>query len=106
MSWFVSIWMSLRCAVRIWLWITVRNYCEISFSNIPVGVEIYNKDGILIDLNSNDMEIFGVKDKSSTLGVNFYENPNVPSDIRERVKIEDEFDFSQDYEFSNVKRLL
>ena len=36
------------------------------------------------------------------LGVNFYENPNVPSDIRERVKIEDEFDFSQDYEFSNV----
>ena len=48
------------------------------------------------------MEIFGVKDKSSTIGVNFYENPNVPSDIRERVKVEDELDFSQDYEFSNV----
>ena len=72
------------------------------FSNIPVGVEIYNKDGILIDLNNKDMEIFGVKDKSSTIGVNFYENPNVPSDIRERVKVEDELDFSQDYEFSNV----
>ena len=41
-------------------------------------------------------------DKSSTIGVNFYENPNVPSDIRERVKVEDELDFSQDYEFSNV----
>lgn len=72
------------------------------FSNIPVGVEIYNKDGILIDLNNKDMEIFGVKDKSSTIGVNFFENPNVPSDIRERVKVEDELDFSQDYEFSNV----
>ena len=48
------------------------------------------------------MEIFGVKDKSSTIGVNFYENPNVPSDIRERVKVEDELDFLQDYEFSNV----
>ena len=47
------------------------------FSNIPVGVEIYNKDGILIDLNNKDMEIFGVKDKLSTLGVNFYENPAV-----------------------------
>jgi len=33
------------------------------FSNIPVGVEIYNKDGILIDLNNKDMEIFGVKDE-------------------------------------------
>ena len=72
------------------------------FSNIPVGVEIYDKDGILIDLNNKDLEIFGVKDKSETLGVNFFENPNVPLDIRERVKLEDELDFSQDYEFSNV----
>lgn len=72
------------------------------FSNIPVGVEIYNKEGVLIDLNNKDLEIFGVKDKTETLGVNFFENPNVSLDIRERVKVEDELDFSQDYEFSNV----
>lgn len=72
------------------------------FSNIPVGVEFYDKDGFLIDLNNKDLEIFGVKDKASTLGVNFYDNPNVPMDIRERVKIEDELDFSQDYEFASI----
>ena len=48
------------------------------------------------------MEIFGVTDKADTIGVNFFENPNVPLDIRERVKVEDELDFSQDYEFANV----
>ncbi len=72
------------------------------FFNIPVGVEIYDKNGILIDLNNKDMEIFGVTDKADTIGVNFFENPNVPLDIRERVKVEDELDFSQDYEFANV----
>lgn len=53
------------------------------FFNIPVGVEIYDKNGILIDLNNKDMEIFGVTDKADTIGVNFFENPNVPLDIRE-----------------------
>ena len=72
------------------------------FSNIPVGIEIYDKDGYLIDLNNRDLEIFGVKDKANTIGVNFYENPNVPVDIRERAQVEDELDFSQDYEFTKI----
>ena len=72
------------------------------FSNIPVGIEIYDKDGFLIDLNNRDLEIFGVKDKANTVGVNFYQNPNVPLDIRERVQVEDELDFSQDYEFTKI----
>jgi len=72
------------------------------FTNIPVGVEFYDKDGVLLDLNNKDMEIFGVKDKAATVGVNFFENPNVSQDIRERVRMEDNLDFSQDYEFANV----
>lgn len=72
------------------------------FSNIPVGIEIYDKDGYLIDLNNRDLEIFGVKNKANTIGVNFYENPNVPMDIRERMQVEDELDFSQDYEFTKI----
>lgn len=72
------------------------------FSNIPVGVEIYSRDGVLLDLNTKDLEIFGVR-KEDAVGLNFFENPNVPQDIRERVRVEDELDFSQDYEFSNVR---
>ncbi|WP_044262329.1 sensor histidine kinase [Bacteroides timonensis] len=73
------------------------------FSNIPVGVEIYDKDGCLIDLNNKDLEIFGIAGKKDVLGVNFYENPNVPIDIRERMRVEDELDFSQDYEFAGIR---
>lgn len=67
------------------------------FANIPAGVELYDKDGYLLDLNNWDMETFGVKDKADVIGVSFFENPNVPLEIRERVRNEDLVDFRLNY---------
>ena len=72
------------------------------FANIPAGVEIYDKDGYLIDLNNKDIEIFGVKDKSVTLGVNIFDNPNIPQNIRDRIRNEDLVDFPLNYSFDQV----
>lgn len=72
------------------------------FANIPAGIEIYDKDGYLTDLNNKDIEIFGVKDKSAVIGVNFFENPNVPQEIRDRVRNEDLVDFRLNYSFEQV----
>ena len=72
------------------------------FANIPAGVEIYDKDGYLLDLNNKDLEIFGVIDKSDVIGVNFFENPNVPQEIRDRVRNEDLVDFRLNYCFEHV----
>lgn len=72
------------------------------FANIPAGVEIYDKDGYLIDLNTKDIEIFGLNDKSDALGLNFFDNPNVPLEIRERVRNEDLVDFRLNYSFEQV----
>lgn len=72
------------------------------FANIPAGVEIYDKDGYLLDLNNKDLEIFGVVDKSDVLGVNFFENPNVPQVMRDRVRDEDLVDFRLSYSFERV----
>lgn len=73
------------------------------FSNIPVGVEIYDKNGYLVDLNNKDLEIFGVKDKEDVIRVNFFENPNVSGDIRERVRHEDDVDFRVNYSFERAR---
>ena len=72
------------------------------FANIPAGVEIYDKDGYLIDLNNKDLEIFGVVNKSDVIGVNFFENPNVPQGIRDRVRNEDLVDFRLNYSFEQA----
>ena len=73
------------------------------FANIPAGVEIYDKDGNLLDLNNWDMETFGVKDKADVMGVNFFENPNVPQYIRDRVRDEDLVDFRLNYSFERAE---
>ena len=73
------------------------------FANIPAGVEIYDKDGYLIDLNNKDLEIFGVVNKSDVIGVNFFDNPNVPQGIRDRVRNEDLVDFRLNYSFEQAE---
>lgn len=73
------------------------------FANIPAGVEIYDKDGYLVDMNNMNLEIFGIVDKSAVMGINFFENPNVPQQIRDRVRNEDLVDFRLNYSFQRAE---
>lgn len=72
------------------------------FSNIPVGVEIYDANGILTKVNPKDMELFGVKSQEEVLGVNFFDNPNMTEELRKRMHEEDEVYFPQNYRFDVV----
>ena len=67
------------------------------------GVEIYDKDGYLLDLNNKNLEIFGIANKEDVIGINFFENPNVPQTIRDRVRNEDLVDFRLNYSFDQIK---
>lgn len=56
------------------------------FDNLSVGMELYDKDGILTDLNRVGQELLGVKDKKEILGANFFDNPNFTDEMKERVR--------------------
>lgn len=73
------------------------------FANIPVGMEIYDQDGFMIDINNKDMEIFGIHDKKDVLGINVFDNPNISEEIRERIRNEEQVDFRMNYPFSSIK---
>lgn len=72
------------------------------FANIPAGVEIYDENGLLVDLNNKDMEIFGVRDKADVIGVSLFENPNISTQLSERIRTEDALDFRLDYAFDRI----
>lgn len=72
------------------------------FANIPAGVEIYSTEGILVDINNKDMEIFGVRDKAAVIGVNLFENPNIPPYLLEQIRNSDVVDFRLDYSFDQI----
>ena len=56
------------------------------YQNIPVGIELYDKDGYLVDLNDKDLEMFGLVRKEDVLGINMFENNLIPEEMRERMK--------------------
>lgn len=73
------------------------------FENIPVGVEIYNEEGILIDLNKCDMEMFGVHHKQDMLGISLMDNPNFNAEQVKQIMENEESRFQFDYHFSLTK---
>ena len=73
------------------------------FSNIPAGVEIYDTNGILVDINNKNMEIFGIRDKADVIGINLFENPNLSPQLIERIREQDVVDFRLDYEFGSIE---
>lgn len=73
------------------------------FDNIPVGVEIYNEEGILIDLNEYDMETFGIHHKQDMLGINLMRNPNLGPERTRQIMENDECRFQFDYYFSHTR---
>lgn len=72
------------------------------YKNIPVGIELYNKDGLLIDLNKKELEMFHIASKEDVLGVNLFENPLLPEEIKQKLRNNEDADFTFCYEFSKI----
>lgn len=75
------------------------------YQNIPVGIELYDKNGNLVDLNDKDLEMFGLARKEDALGINMFENHLIPEEMRERMKRRENVSFSLVYDFSNLNGL-
>ena len=72
------------------------------YVNLPVEVELYDRDGYLIDLNAKDMEIFGIRSKKDVLGVNIFSNPILPKDVIKKLKENKSVNFRLNYSFKKV----
>ena len=72
------------------------------YVNLPVGVELYDRDGYLIDLNAKDMEIFGIRSKKDVLGVNIFSNPILPKDVIKKLKENKSVNFRLNYSIKKV----
>jgi len=57
------------------------------YENLPVGMELYDGDGYLIEINSVGLKMMGVKDKQDMLGINIFENPNIPVEMKRRISV-------------------
>ena len=76
------------------------------YKNLPAGVELYDKDGYLVDINDKELEIFGWSDKHEALGVNLFDNPNIPLEVKEKLRAKEDVNFSINYDFSKINQYV
>ena len=70
--------------------------------NLPVGVELYDKEGFMTDLNDKEVEIFGLRHKEDVLGMNLFDNPLLSQELKERLKAGNSLDMSFIYDFDRL----
>lgn len=75
------------------------------FSQAPVGIEVYDKKGILVDINHECLNIFGVPSASVVKGFKLFEDPNISAEIKKRLQSGESVSYDTEFDFDRVRNL-
>lgn len=79
-----------------------KAYLQNIYKNLPAGIELYDKDGFMTDLNDKEMEIFGLRHKEDVIGLNLFDNPLLPQGLKDKLKAGGPIDMSFNYDFDRL----
>lgn len=79
-----------------------KAYLQNIYKNLPAGIELYDKDGFMTDLNDKEMEIFGIRHKEDVIGLNLFDNPLLPQGLKDKLKAGAPIDMSFNYDFDRL----
>ncbi|VVB84741.1 Chemotaxis protein CheY [uncultured archaeon] len=81
---------------------------EERFKNIyvqsPIGIEVYDSQGKLIDANKACLDIFGVSDVEEVKGFKLFEDPNITDKIKETLRSGEIVRHEALFDFENVNK--
>ncbi len=76
------------------------------FNDLSVGLELYDKDGLMIDVNYSRLRSMGIKDKKDILGYNLFNYTSFSDEIKEQVRKGETVRFMAKYNFDDVRHLF
>ncbi len=74
------------------------------FSEAPIGIEYYNSEGSLINVNQKCLKIFGVDDIKEIKGFKLFEDPNLSEESIKQVKEGKPYQYETEFDFDLVKK--
>lgn len=75
------------------------------YDAIPIGIELYNEKGSLVNMNNKNLEIFGIQSKEIFPRVNLFKNPMLPPLMGQKIVAGEPVAFRQNYDFDRLKEL-
>lgn len=76
-----------------------------AFDQLPVGIEVFDKEGKQVYVSKKDRDIFGVEDEKDMLGLNIFDDEAFCDEVRDRIQEEDNLSMWTTYKFDNIRNL-
>jgi PAS domain S-box-containing protein len=87
--------------VKVSLQDSQRRFREI-FSQSPIGIAVYDQEGLLVEANKSCMDIFGVQDFVYMKGFKLIDLPNVSPELKARLLNGETVRYEAPFDFDNV----
>lgn len=78
------------------------NLIRTIYDNTPVGIELYDKQGRLVNNNKKVLDIFGVSASDDLSRLNLFEDPSIPVDFKKGLKEGRSTEASIDYDLDSI----
>ncbi len=75
------------------------------FDKSPIGIELYDTEGRLVEVNSSCLDIFGVTDISEVKGFRLFEDPNLPPNLLAKLRKGVAVRYEILFDFDKIRRL-
>lgn len=80
---------------------------EEKFRNIyeesPIGIELYDAEGCLLDVNKSCLDLFGVSHIKEVEGFRLFEDPNISDKVKQRLRKGETVKYQAPFDFDKVK---
>ena len=73
------------------------------FEQSPIGIELYDSNGQLVEINKACIEIFGTLDLAEVRGFKLFEDPNLSDEIKNNLKRGEMMKYEAPFDFEKVR---
>lgn len=74
------------------------------YANLPVGFELFDRSGGLVQTNEKALEILGLSEPTPDDKLNIFEHPLIPADVKRKMKKGETVDFNIIYDLGKMKK--
>ncbi|MDA3847408.1 MAG: hypothetical protein PF505_12840, partial [Vallitaleaceae bacterium] len=69
---------------------------------LPMGISIYDAQANLVYMNKAAVSLFELSNADDAIGFELFEDPNIPIETKEMIRLNDTFEFEIDFNFKSA----
>lgn len=78
-------------------------FTETIYASLPIGIEIYDAEGLLRSVNDYALRMYGIADRATVVGtVNLFNSPYMDDTLKAQVKNGEKISLEFEYDFDQI----